>query len=81
MGWIVYEETRGGLIKYHKKIGQAKAMVTRHNNLKRQGKFGWQWRSQDWLAWCEYQDYEGVLLGLRGAELKLWSFCNRKSES
>jgi hypothetical protein len=81
VGWVVYEETQGKLIKYHKKIGQAKAMVTRHNNKKRRGPFGWQWLSQDWLAWCDYQDYEGVLLGLRGDELKLWQFVNSKKKS
>jgi hypothetical protein len=26
---------------------------------------------------CEYRDYEGILMGLQGAELKLWQFCNK----
>lgn len=74
MGWIVYNEY-GALVKYYKKSGPARAAVTRYHRMVAQRGYSW----PNAHACCEYRDYEGILLGLEGAELKLWQFCNRNS--
>jgi hypothetical protein len=75
MGYVVYSVETGRLIQYYKKIGPAKAAVTRH----KKDQEIYRWAHNDDRAWCSYRDYEGVLLGLRGAELKMWQFCNTKN--
>jgi hypothetical protein len=74
MGWVVYD-TRGNLVKYYKKPGPAKAAVTRYHKAMEAGGYSW----PEAHACCTYRDFEGVLLGLEGAELKMWQFCNTKN--
>ena len=74
MGWVVYEKNSGDLIKYYKKPGVAKAQVTRHNSDVAAGRY-WM-RTNRERACCSYRDYEGVLMGLRDDQLKVWQFCN-----
>lgn len=74
MGWVVYD-TRGDLVKYYKKPGPAKAAVTRYKKMEAQGWHGY----PEIAGCCTYRDFEGVLLGLTGAELKMWQFCNTKT--
>jgi hypothetical protein len=74
MGWVVYD-SRGDLVKYYKKPGPAKAAVTRYHKAMKSGGYSW----PEAHACCTYRDFEGVLLGLEGAELKMWQFCNTKN--
>jgi hypothetical protein len=74
MGWVVYDKS-GRLIKYYKKPGPAKSAVTKYHKAIADG--GYQWPEA--YACCSYRDFEGVLLGLRGAELKMWQFCNTQT--
>jgi hypothetical protein len=74
MGWVVYEQSTGDLIKYYRKASTARAQVTRHNTEVAAGRY-WM-RSNRERACCSYRDYEGVLMGLRGDQLKMWQFCN-----
>ena len=76
MGWITYDGN-GRLVNYYKKIGPAKAAVTRHRRSKEL--FGWAYPTE--LSWCSYKDYEGVCIGLRGDALKMWQFCNTATRS
>ena len=80
MGWVVYEEESGRLVNYYKTRAAARGVVTKHNTE----------RTYDWgdgfgiyhykpgaiWACCDYGQYEGVLMGLRGEALKMWQFCN-----
>ncbi len=68
MGWVVYDDN-GNLVKYYKKPGPARAAVTRYH---RSGGYSWP-RAH---ACCSYRDFEGILMGLRGNDFKLWQFCN-----
>lgn len=74
MGWVTYDE-QGRLVKYYKKPGPAKAAVTR--SMKDKEVYGYT-VYPNVIGCCTYQDFEGVLMGLEGAELKLWQFCNKK---
>jgi hypothetical protein len=74
MGWVVYDTVTGDLIRYYKKAGSARAQVTRHNKELAAGSY-WM-RSYRERACCSYRDYEGVLMGLRDEQLKMWQFCN-----
>ena len=76
MGWVVYAVDSGRMIKYYKKPGPAKAEVTRQKkfNMEIQSQYGHQ-RLIEYAA-CSYRDYEGQLMGLRGADFKFWQFCN-----
>ena len=76
MGWVVYEKNSGDLIKYYKKASVARAQVTRHNSDVAAGRY-WMRSCRD-RACCSYRDYEGVLMGLRDDQLKVWQFCNTK---
>jgi hypothetical protein len=73
MGWVTYDKN-GNLVKYYKKPGPAKAAVTR--SLKTSELYGYT-VYPNIVGCCTYRDFEGVLLGLRGAELKMWQFCNK----
>jgi hypothetical protein len=81
MGWIVYDVDTGRMIKYYKKPGPAKSEVTRQRkfNLELQTQYG-RHRCIEYAA-CTYRDYEGQLMGLRGANFKLWQFCNAQHGS
>jgi hypothetical protein len=72
MGWVTYDDN-GNLVKYYKKPGPAKAAVTR--SLKSVEVYGYT-VYPNVVGCCSYRDFEGVLLGLQGAELKMWQFCN-----
>jgi hypothetical protein len=76
MGWVVYEVDSGRMIKYYKKPGPAKSEVTRQRkfNQEMQASYG-NHRMREYAA-CSYRDYEGQLMGLRGADFKFWQFCN-----
>jgi hypothetical protein len=75
MGFVVYSVQTGRLVQYYKKVGPAKAAVTRYNK----DKAIYRYFNHDDRAWCTFRDYEGVLLGLRGDELKMWQFCHSKN--
>ena len=77
MGWIVYDTQRGDIEKYYKLESSAKSLVTRSNNDRANSSWGY-YRDRQ-LAYCSYRDYEGVLMGLRGDQLKLWQFVNSKN--
>ena len=76
MGYVVYEAETGRAIKYCKKVGTAKAYVTRH--AKENAAFlliHSQSRHQYTHLWCSYADYEGVLMGMDEPSRKFWVFC------
>jgi hypothetical protein len=75
MGWVTYDD-RGNLVKYYKKPGPAKAAVTR---AQRDKQFYGYTVYPNVVGFCSYKDFEGVLMGLEGAELKLWQFCNTQT--
>jgi hypothetical protein len=75
MGWVTYDD-RGNFVKYYKKPGPAKAAVTR---AQRDKQFYGRAVYPNVAGFCSYKDFEGVLMGLEGAELKLWQFCNTHS--
>lgn len=69
MGWVTYDKW-GTMIKYYTKPGPARAAVTRAANS--------EFPSYPYVTGCcTYKDFEGMLMGLKGDELKLWQFCNR----
>lgn len=79
-GWIVYEQRTGRMEKYYKKAATAKRIVTQHNTPR---EYDWgpiagtyRYEPREIWACCSYRDYEGVLMGLRGEQLKMWQFCN-----
>ena len=81
-GWVVYDEKSGHMQKYYKKAATAKRIVTQHNT-EREYNWGKGMRAQNYRyspdrmwAFCSYRDYEGILMGLRGEQFKLWQFCN-----
>ena len=77
MGWIVFEEESGYVKNYYRSESVAKGRVTKHNNeigtdkaspwTSDRAKYRW--------AYCSYQDYEGVLMGMREPERRMWAFC------
>jgi len=73
MGWVVYEEATGRAVKYYKKPGPAKSAVTKQTKLVRSMPNVWG-RDVTW-TYCSYEDYEGVLMGMREPERKMWAFC------
>ena len=73
MGFVVYEQGNGRAVKYYKKESVAKTQVTKHNNETRQMPNVWG-RDVTWL-YCSYADYEGVLMGMKEPERKMWAFC------
>jgi hypothetical protein len=80
MGWIVYEEESGRAMKYYKSARVARAQVTRHNGEIRERPAWYKTgpyssnRDRVWLC-CSYADYEGVLMGMKEPERKMWAFC------
>lgn len=80
MGWVVYEEQSGGIIKYYKTRAAARGVVTKHNT---ERSYDWgptygtyHYSPQHTWACCSYRDYEGILMGMRGDAFKMWQFCN-----
>jgi hypothetical protein len=81
MGFVVYEASGGRAIKYYRKESVAKAQVTRNNRgidnnrlLRLHLGLANYDRDQYWLC-CSYADYEGVLMGMKEPERKMWAFC------
>ena len=74
MGWVVYDD-QYRLVKYHKRASTARAALTRYRN---ESLKGWQSYPRI-LGCCSYQDFEGILMGLRGDALKMWQFCHSKN--
>jgi hypothetical protein len=81
MGFVVFEEETGRAVKYYRKESSAKAQVTKNNrsidnvNLMRV-QFGIRYNPNDrrWI-YCSYAGYEGVLMGMKEPERKMWAFC------
>ena len=73
-GWVVYEEKSGHMQKYYKLAATAKRICTQHNT-ERDYDF-YTYRPDRTWAFCSYRDYEGILMGLRGEQFKMWQFCN-----
>ena len=73
MGWVVYEQATGRAVKYYRKIGPAKAAVTRQRRMVASESIVWG-RDVTWL-YSSYADYEGVLMGMQEPERKMWAFC------
>ncbi len=75
MGWVTYDD-QGRMVKYYRKPGPAKAAVTRAiRDRQYYGYSGY----PNVVGCCTYRDFEGILMGLRGAEFDLWRFCNTKN--
>ena len=70
MGWVVFEEQSGRVKGYYSKASAAKGQVTRHNNART-------YDGRPYAVWlcCSYADYEGVLMGMKEPERKMWVFC------
>lgn len=82
MGFVVYWENTGAVHRYFRKEGSAKAAVTKHRNevarlVLEYTRAGLTFGNRDrTLAYCTFRDYEGVLMGLSGEDLRMWRFCN-----
>ncbi len=83
MGWVVYDEKSGHMQKYYKKAATARRIVTQHNSERSYDWVGqtlgiptYTYRPERNWACCSYRDYEGILMGLRGEQFKMWQFCN-----
>jgi hypothetical protein len=81
MGWVVYEEETGRAIKYYRTESVAKSQVTKNNRsidnsrlLRLQLGVPNYDRDRHWIH-CSYADYEGVLMGMKEPERKIWAFC------
>lgn len=79
MGFVVYEEETGRAQKYYKKESVAKRICTQHNTERTYD--CWQqilytsYRPDKFWIYCSYADYEGVLMGMKEPERKVWAFC------
>jgi hypothetical protein len=71
MGFIVYNTASGRAERYYKKEGVAKAQATKLNRCPYRSKYD----AGEFVV-CNYRDYEGVLMGVRGDALKYWSWLN-----
>jgi hypothetical protein len=69
MGYIVYSETTGRAERYYKLERTAKQQATRLNKEPQSP-----WRTRETYAHCSYAAYEGVLMGLKGENLRYWSW-------
>ncbi len=77
MGWVVYDQRSGHMQKYYKLARTAKSVVTQHNTERDHG--DWVYRPHSLWACCSYQDYEGILMGLRGDAFRMWQFCGQNN--
>ena len=81
MGFVVYEEETGRAQKYYKKESVAKRICTQHNTERSYdwgGAMGiptYTYRPDKFWIYCSYADYEGVLMGMKEPERKVWAFC------
>ena len=81
MGFVVYEEETGRAVKYYRSERSAKAQVTKNNRsidnarlLRLQLGVPNYNRDRRWI-YCSYAGYEGVLMGMKEPERKMWAFC------
>ena len=80
MGWVVFEESTGRAQKYYKTESVAKRICTQHNT---ERSYDWgvvgfspyTYRPEQRWTYCSYADYEGVLMGMKEPERKMWAFC------
>jgi hypothetical protein len=84
MGFVVFEETTGRAIKYYRKESVAKAQVTKNNrSIDNDGALraalgiapGVHYNHNRRWLYCSYAGYEGVLMGMKEPERKMWAFC------
>jgi hypothetical protein len=74
VGFVVYEERTGRAQKYYKKESVAKRICTQHNQ-ERDYPWGYNYRPDERWIYCSYAGYEGVLMGMKEPERKMWAFC------
>ena len=80
MGFVVYEEETGRAIKYYRTESAAKAQVTKNNrgidnsDILRLHLGISRSHERRWI-YCSYAGYEGVLMGMKEPERKMWAFC------
>ena len=72
MGWIVYNTASGRAERYYKLERTAKQQATRMTR----DPFRSKWEAGEFRA-IAYADYEGILMGLRGDNLRYWSWLKR----
>ena len=82
MGYVVFEEETGRAIKYYRKESSAKAQVTKNNRsidndaiLRLALGLGPNYNHDRRWLYCSYAGYEGVLMGMKEPERKMWAFC------
>lgn len=73
MGFVVFEEANGRAVKYYKREAAAKTAVTKQRNLVNTMPNVWG-RNVLWI-YSSYADYEGVLMGMKEPERRMWAFC------
>jgi hypothetical protein len=69
MGWIIYNTASGRAERYYKLERTAKQQAGRLNK----DPFRSKWEDGEFKV-ISYQAYEGVLMGLRGDNLKYWTW-------
>lgn len=79
MGWVVYDVSSGHMQKYYKLAATARRIVTQHNTERIYE--DWIYRPHSTWACCSYQDYEGILMGLRGDKFRMWQFVKNNPTS
>lgn len=76
MSWVVYRTDSGDIEKWYRlKSSASRAVSRRAKDLEKYSVF----TVGPPLEYCSYRDYEGVLMGLRGEELKMWQFCQKRA--
>ena len=70
MGWVVYNRNSGRAHRYYKKESTAKAQATKMNR----DPYRLHSSNEEPYAHISYAGYEGILMGLKGAELKYWDW-------
>ncbi len=71
MGYIVYNTASGRAERYYKQLGTARAQATKLNRDPYRSKY----ESGQFEA-VPYAAYEGILMGLRGDNLRFWAWTN-----
>ena len=79
MGWVVYDVSSGHMQKYYKLAATARRIVTQHNTERIYE--DWIYRPHSTWACCSYQDYEGILMGLRGDKFRMWQWVKNNPTS
>lgn len=79
MGWVVYDQRSGHMQKYYKTAATARRIVTQHNNPREY--IDWSYHPRSLWDCCSYQDYEGILMGLRGDKFRMWQWVKNNPQS